>query len=191
MNPVAKASAHFVVSAEGKVIQVVGLDERAWHVGQGRFPVNGQELQVAVDRSGIGIEMVNHGLLSAYNTGGFFFHVGKSEARYDAAKFGQPIEATLDFIDNVRSPDVSGWWAPYPQRQLEAVVQLCEALREEFNIPLQRIVGHEDVAYPQGRKIDPGPLWPWQMFMDMLAGTKSKQCMPLPEDVWALHKTRR
>lgn len=191
MNPAAKASAHFVVGRAGEIIQVVPLDERAWHAGEGRFPVGGQIVQVAVDRSAVGIEIVNHGLLSQHD-GQFFYHLGEQEKPYDITKYGKPVEATLDFGDNTKSQDVHGFWAPYPEKQVDAVVQLCGALIDEFNIPLQRIVGHEDVAFPQGRKTDPGPAWSWMGFMELLVGRNAiKQCLNgvLPPDIWGLHKT--
>jgi N-acetylmuramoyl-L-alanine amidase len=188
LDPAAKASAHFVVGRGGEIIQVVPLDERAWHVGKARFEVGGVELVEAVDRSAVGIEIANYGMLMRQGND-YFFERGRDMVKYDTTKYGMPVYSRLDFIDNTKSPDIEAYWEPYPKAQVEAVVKLCEALLDEFKIPLKRIVGHEDVAYPQGRKTDPGPLWPWTEFMELLAGSKSRQCQPLPADVWALHKT--
>jgi N-acetylmuramoyl-L-alanine amidase len=51
---------------------------------------------------------------------------------------------------------------PYPDPQIDAVVDLCVELCGRFpSITLERIVGHEHIAVPAGRKTDPGPHFPW------------------------------
>ena len=47
---------------------------------------------------------------------------------------------------------------PYPERQMRAVVALCRNLAARY--PGVEFVGHSDVA--PGRKVDPGPLFPWE-----------------------------
>jgi N-acetylmuramoyl-L-alanine amidase len=49
----------------------------------------------------------------------------------------------------------------YMPAQLDAVVELCAALCAKHTIAVERIVGHEDIAVPAGRKRDPGPHFPW------------------------------
>jgi len=55
--------------------------------------------------------------------------------------------------------------APYPEAQMRATVALCAALCRQYDIPLNRIVGHEHVALPPGRKADPGPDFDWCVFL--------------------------
>jgi N-acetyl-anhydromuramyl-L-alanine amidase AmpD len=51
---------------------------------------------------------------------------------------------------------------PYPEAQIDALVELCVALcLRHPAITVDRIVGHEHVAMPPGRKTDPGPHFPW------------------------------
>ena len=45
--------------------------------------------------------------------------------------------------------------------QYDSFVKLCQKLRSEFTIPLNRIVGHEHVA--PGRKVDPGRHFDWNV----------------------------
>lgn len=58
---------------------------------------------------------------------------------------------------------------PYPEVQLAAAVDLCAALCQEYGIWLNRIIGHEHVALPHGRKTDPGPDFPWDRFLREVA----------------------
>lgn len=49
---------------------------------------------------------------------------------------------------------------PYPQKQIEAVIELCRDCAGRHNIPAERVLAHSDVA--PIRKIDPGAHFPWQ-----------------------------
>ncbi|MBR8059244.1 N-acetylmuramoyl-L-alanine amidase [Burkholderia dolosa] len=51
-------------------------------------------------------------------------------------------------------------WQPYPPEQVDALIRLSKDIVARYAIPPTRVVGHSDIA-PQ-RKIDPGPLFPWQ-----------------------------
>lgn len=51
---------------------------------------------------------------------------------------------------------------PYPDAQLGALIELAVDLCWRYRIPLNRVVGHQHVARPRGRKTDPGrdfPFW--------------------------------
>lgn len=49
----------------------------------------------------------------------------------------------------------------YMPAQIDALVDLCAALCARYRIPVERVVGHQDVAVPAGSKSDPGPHFPW------------------------------
>lgn len=53
----------------------------------------------------------------------------------------------------------------YPEEQLDALFQLVTELCHEYHIPLNRVVGHADICVPPGRKVDPGPDFPWYEFL--------------------------
>jgi N-acetyl-anhydromuramyl-L-alanine amidase AmpD len=58
-----------------------------------------------------------------------------------------------------------GWWEPYPEAQLYALGRLVAHLRSTpCRKALERIDGHSELAKPPGRKKDPGPLFPWDLF---------------------------
>ncbi|MFT3754851.1 MAG: N-acetylmuramoyl-L-alanine amidase [Pseudoxanthomonas sp.] len=49
---------------------------------------------------------------------------------------------------------------PFDEPQIEQLIVLLRDLTTRLRIPPTQIVGHEDFA--PGRKIDPGPLFPWK-----------------------------
>jgi N-acetyl-anhydromuramyl-L-alanine amidase AmpD len=61
--------------------------------------------------------------------------------------------------------EVEGWWEPYDDRQIGALVELLELLRNQgYSQAVADLVGHEEIAMPIGRKLDPGPLFRWDLF---------------------------
>ncbi len=55
----------------------------------------------------------------------------------------------------------------YTDAQLTALLALTVHLVETLPaITLHRIVGHEHIAVPRGRKVDPGPDFPWREYLD-------------------------
>src|SRR5690606_17056257 len=49
---------------------------------------------------------------------------------------------------------------PYTEAQVEALIRLLEDLTTRHRIPKTAVIGHSDLA--PGRKVDPGPLFPWK-----------------------------
>jgi len=50
--------------------------------------------------------------------------------------------------------------APYPYRQISALIRLCKRLKRKYHIKKTRILGHSDIA--PVRKADPGKAFPWR-----------------------------
>ena len=59
--------------------------------------------------------------------------------------------------------------------QLEALIELCEEKCFKYKIPLNKVVGHQHVATPFGRKTDPGLLFPWFEFLNVLGARISER----------------
>ena len=53
---------------------------------------------------------------------------------------------------------------PFPEAQIEALLRLLEDLAARHRLPKSAVIGHSDLA--PGRKIDPGPLFPWKRLFD-------------------------
>lgn len=54
----------------------------------------------------------------------------------------------------------------YPETQIYKTARLCHSLSVNYRIPPNRIIGHCHVS--PGRKIDPGPKFPWYAFFLLL-----------------------
>jgi N-acetylmuramoyl-L-alanine amidase len=56
----------------------------------------------------------------------------------------------------------------YPEAQIEALLHLAVAISKRYRIPLNHHVGHEHIAVPRGRKVDPGADFPWYAYLNAL-----------------------
>ena len=51
-------------------------------------------------------------------------------------------------------------YRPFPNRQIQAVIALCQDIIDRYGILPERILAHSDVS--PGRKVDPGEKFPWR-----------------------------
>ncbi|MBP2236873.1 N-acetylmuramoyl-L-alanine amidase [Sinorhizobium kostiense] len=61
----------------------------------------------------------------------------------------------------IANPGHPGGLPDFPERQVEAVVELCRDCGERWQIAPQRVLAHSDVA--PIRKVDPGEKFPWDV----------------------------
>jgi len=57
---------------------------------------------------------------------------------------------------------------PFPAQQIKNLFRLSKEICARQNIPSHRVIGHSDIA--PGRKVDPGPLFPWVKLAEMGLG---------------------
>lgn len=51
-------------------------------------------------------------------------------------------------------------WYPFTDYQIESVMELAKTMVDRYQIHPTCVIGHSDIA--PGRKVDPGPLFPWE-----------------------------
>ena len=55
---------------------------------------------------------------------------------------------------------VKNAFEPYPKEQIDKIVELSLNIMDRYDIIAERVIGHSDIS--PGRKIDPGPNFPWE-----------------------------
>ena len=126
-----KASAHFIIGRDGKIVQLGLCNEILWHVGTSLY-----KGELSTNKFSIGIENVNWGLLTKKNNK-YYSYTGTEIPEEEIYK------------------DSKGhYFHTYTHAQLETNFELCKALCKEYKT-IKEIIGHSDCAMPRGRKVDP------------------------------------
>jgi len=148
-NPRSRASAHVVISRDGKVTQMVPFNQKAWHAGQSEW-----NNLIGMNNYSIGIELENAGKLMPHSNfqwrawfGGIYTN-------------DEVMNATHKFED---SP--AGWHL-FTREQIAVAVEVAVALVDHYE--LSEVLGHEDIA--PTRKVDPGPAFPMMSFRSKVMG---------------------
>ncbi len=159
-NTAARASAHFVIGKDGKIVQLAPLNVVTWHAGESEW-----KNRKWLNRYSIGIEIDNAGLLER-RAAGFFTSFNK---RIDDDKVVLAIH---------KNGHVEQGWEAFTPEQINTVEALCMLLIKLYSI--KDIVGHDDIA--PTRKVDPGPAFPLKKMCDrILLGRKDAEENEIPE----------
>jgi N-acetylmuramoyl-L-alanine amidase len=158
-SPQSRVSAHFHIDRDGAVCQLVDLARSAWHAGIGALPLpGGTAVSVNCNEHSIGIEIANVGLLQRGDDGGLWYHDSGTSIRVT----GDAMHAALVWPSGMR---IEGWWAPFPLAQIDALKGLLDDLAGRgYGKAVANLVGHDEIAKPDGRKQDPGCTFPWEQF---------------------------
>lgn len=133
-------SCHLTNFPDGTCVQMVPFDRTAAHAGKSSW-----EGRSGCNAFSVGIELVNPG--PVFLRQGKYFDVN-----------GQ--EWTGDVLEAHHQNPSCGWrtWAEYTDEQVDMFIRQCSDLMAYYP-SIRDVVGHEDVA--PGRKLDPGPAFPW------------------------------
>lgn len=153
-----KTSAHFVVSEDGTITQMVDLNRKAYHAGTSSY--NGRS---SYNNFSIGIEISNPGYLQKIDGKYYTWWEVKKDKKTatpeDKVYVGKHRNAVTTMT----------YWYKYTDEQIKAVKELCQAICKAYDI--KEILGHEEIA--PGRKCDPGPAFPLDALRaDIVSNTK-------------------
>ncbi len=148
-NPRAKASANIVIGRDGRVVQMVPLNRKAWHAGRSSW---GQ--LSSMNKYSIGIELVNAGKLQQRTDGAW---INWSNAVI-------PDEEVVILTHKNESREAG--WQIYAEQQISTAIEVAVALHDKYEFT--DILGHDDVA--PNRKVDPGPAFPLISFASNVLG---------------------
>lgn len=98
------------------------------------------------------------------------YHAGVSEwqGRHQLNEWSIGIELAGMDPRQVKRRGLPDEWAFYTDSQYAALTELCADLMIRHNIPIEMLLGHDQVA-PK-RKIDPGPNFDWERLREPLRG---------------------
>jgi len=167
-------SAHYGVGRDGLAVEYVDPHlARAWHAGGSTWAGSAD-----LNQCSLGIELVGFGAVEGIGstrqrpaaqlfdpaTSGLVELNAGPEVYWRNETYGTSSTTVLtrqgcDFFPEWR-PDLMGKrWSTYPPAQVAAVFELVWTWVERYRILPEYIIGHEHGS--PGRKIDPGPAFPW------------------------------
>lgn len=173
-NPVSKVSAHLVIDTDGKVAQVLPFNVKGWHCGPSYW-----RGMTDINSHSIGIELVNYGWTPHKNAAGFI--EPRRPGEFDPQEVGKP-DSWLHAAHKLE-PNEPKFWQKFTAKQFEVLDEIVPLIVDEYKI--REIVGHEEIAVPAGRKVDPGPAFPlahYKEYTEHGNGTGAGQYIVVAED---------
>jgi N-acetylmuramoyl-L-alanine amidase len=167
-----QASAHLVLSREGKWTQIVPFNRVAWHAGPSVYGVHKN-----LNSNSIGIEISNAGWISKENRPGVFkdqygntIEIDNPDSPKKIATFQNRSQRKIDLTDweyhpHGRLAKGTYLWENYTEEQLEALDELVKVLIKTYGI--EHIVTHEEIDTRKW-KTDPGPMFPMERYKNLL-----------------------
>lgn len=145
-NKESRVSAHIVIGRDGKITQMLPFNVKGWHAGPSYWRGHSD-----LNNHSIGIEIVNYGPTPLYDDK-FIYPRRPGDFK--------PIKRpTSDWLmaEHPLEKGRKQFWQTYTAEQYDVLDDLVPLLVDTYK--LREIVGHEEIATPQGRKTDPGPMF--------------------------------
>ena len=147
-NRASKASAHLVISRQGKITQMMAFDRVANHAGKSTW-----KGASGLNRHAIGIEMVNYGKVFRHPTRGWMRYWDEDGTYRWIGPAVPEAELLLDGSEEVGGQRLERAWQRYTDAQVAVAFDAARAIVQAYG--LEDVVGHEEIS--PGRKTDPGP----------------------------------
>ncbi|MGR3435253.1 MAG: N-acetylmuramoyl-L-alanine amidase [Shimia sp.] len=163
-----KVSVHFVIERDGTVSQLVPTNRRANHAGRSRY--NGREW---CNGFSIGIELVNAGRMTDSSP--------DDDGSFARAWWGEEFEWAdgIEFEYAATKEHGRGLWMSYPEAQIDALIDLLDALFAYEPLPLKDIVSHWYIS--PGRKVDTNPFFPLEQIRARVLGRDDPRDLEVEE----------
>ena len=153
-EPLAKASAHLVIGRDGKVVQMVPFNRRAFHAGRGRWgPLDD------LNAHAIGILLENGGRAQKRADGGHWLL---------ARGFQRRLEPDEVVLARQKHESEESFWQAFTPDQVETAVMVGQALHAAFRFA--EMLGGEDIA--PGQSDEPGPAFPMMQVRAQVLGRR-------------------
>lgn len=160
-NPRSKASAHFSIDYDGRIVQSVKTTRKAWHCGKssyGRY--------VGLNSHSLGIEIVNPGHMEILPNGKYKAWYGEvfevnGDGHTTVIDSNGGVHETR--IIEASHPTMGGrkyGWIEATESQIKSTVEIGTFLFDQFG--MKRCLPHQDIS--RGRKWDTGPTIPTNVF---------------------------
>lgn len=164
-DPASSASAHLVISREGRITQMMAFNRVANHAGKSEW-----KGVIGLNRHSIGIEMVNYGKLFRHPTRGWLRYWEQKDGTYKWIGPAVPeSELLLDGERVINGQRLAHAWQRYTDAQVAAAFDAARAIVAAYG--LEDVVGHEEIS--PGRKTDPGPAFGIAKFRDRVMGRQA------------------
>lgn len=107
------------------------------------------------------------------------WHAGASFWRGETDLNSTSVGIEIVNVGHGIPPEPFGY-PPFPERQIEAVLALCQDIAARWRMPAENLLAHSDIA-PR-RKIDPGEHFPWTRFAQAGLGLYTPPLDPATRD---------
>ena len=139
-----------------KVVQLIPFNMRGSHAGESQW-----KGEPSVNNYSIGVEVASWGPLQ--KRGDKFYTVGSG------GKVEWPADQVYTGRHRIKACPYE-YWCDYEEAETDFAVNLGLTLLKAYP-SIEDTLGHDEVAVPEGRKIDPGPAWPMTWLKSQLFPT--------------------
>ena len=176
-----KVSAHYTLDDNGDLYSHVPETANAWHAG-----VSYWDGIRNINPYTLGIENVNLGYVYRESCEIPRLIEG-DDVQAQAANAAREQLWTEIGEERARGEEANEppTWVPFEEIQIQKLVELTQELVKKYDIKPHHVVGHSDVCQPYNRKVDPGPLFPWQRLAKAGVGAwpKAELMAEAPTDI--------